>query len=274
MKIESKKNYLSEGLVHKVYKVGEKIFKVPKDEFEDFNNLEHFAIEKISHIILKANSLPAAEVTNIYEKNEIVQEKYVLEEDFVKGKVFDNPDISDQGKKEIISLMLRANEIKVQAYGRITSNGSGSVSSWKKYIKDGIEESSEILKKICKDMSATYINYLLSNNIIVPEIKQGYFLMLDTNSNNYVFNEDNKIIAMLDIDHPISGDKLYEYAALKFHHPDTFAILTRGSKKLSIDELKLLNYYFVHFGLSTLAFEVSHNLNLTNSLETLKNVQV
>lgn len=274
MKIDSKKNYLSEGLVHKVYKVGKKVYKVPKDEFEDFNNWEHFAVERASHSILRNNLLPAAEVINIYNKDEIVKGKYVLEEDYIKGRIFDNPDISEQGRREIISLMLRANKIKIDAYGRISSNGCGDVISWRKYIKDSIEKSSQILKENCEERTGAYTNYLLRKNVIVPEIKQGYFLKLDTNSNNYIFDKDYKIIAMLDIDHPISGDRLYEYAALKFHHPKTFTIFKNSYLNLHLRELVLLDYYFIHFGLSTLAFEASHNLDLRNTLETLKNVQI
>lgn len=272
MRIDSKENYIAEGLVHKIYKLDEYIYKIPKDEFEDFNYLEHFAIEKNCHDILRRNSLPAVEVLNIYDKGELIKNKCVLKEFFIRGNVVDNKNATYKEREQIISLMLRVNKIKTIGYGAINSKGKTNFLNWCDYIKNSIEKSSSILRILDKKEINDWLDYLLKEIKIVPEINQGYFLTLDTNSNNYIFSDNQEIFAMLDIDHPISGDVLYEYSALKFHHPETFEILKNEYINLNQEELNLLNYYFIHFGVSTIAFEFIHNLDLTNSLRSLRNV--
>jgi hypothetical protein len=79
---------------------------------------------------------------------------------------------------------------------------------------------------------------------------------------------------MLDVDHPSSGDKLYEYAALNFHHPETFEILKNRYINFNKKELEILKYYFIHFAITTIAFELEHHLDITKSLRRLKNVSI
>jgi len=272
MEIDSKENYIAEGLVHKIYKLNEYIYKIPKDEFEDFNNIEHFTIEKNCHQILRKNSLPAAEVLNIYDKGQLIKNKCVLREVFINGNVVDNRNITYRERKQIISLMLKVNKIKTIGYGQINSKGKTNFSNWCDYIKSCVKNFSSILEILEKKEIKDYLDFLIKEVKIIPEINQGYFLTLDTNSNNYIFNDNEEIVAMLDIDHPISGDVLYEYSALKFHHPETFEILKNEYINLNQEELNLLNYYFIHFGVSTIVFEYTHNLDLTNSLRSLRNV--
>ncbi len=69
----NKDTYLTEGLVHKIYKFRNSIYKVPKESFEDFNNQEHFEIEKISHSILRSGGLPAVKVEEIFKKGDLLE---------------------------------------------------------------------------------------------------------------------------------------------------------------------------------------------------------
>jgi len=274
MKIDCKENYLAEGLVHKIYKFDENIYKVPKDEFQDFNNLEHFFVERVSHEILRETSLPAVEVLNIYEKGELIEDKCVLEERFIPGDVIDNPNLNSNERKKIILNMLAVNKIKIHGFGRINTNGRANFSKWYDYIENSIEEVSTILENCREENLEIYLKYLASEIRRVPLISEGFFLTLDTNSNNYIFNNNQEIIAMIDVDHPISGDKLYEYAALKFHHPKNFQILESKYVDFNKSELDLLKYYFIHFGISTITFELLHNLDIGKSLRSLENVQL
>lgn len=274
MKINSNQNYIAEGLVHKIYKYNENIYKVPKDEFEDFNNSEHFLIEQASHEILRRNSLPAIEVIKVYERDTLIEGKCALKERFVPGVIVDNKDLTNKQMIEIISVLMKVNKIKVLGYGNIDYKGKGQYDSWHDYLVSSIKKFNQVLRNNAEANLEIYFDYLFSNLKNIPSVTKGYFLILDTNSNNYIFNEQQKVVAMLDVDHPISGDKLYEYAALSFHHPKTFEILNKESGGFNENELKLLKYYFIHFGISTIVFELRHNLDITNSLEILKNAQI
>ena len=243
--------YLNQGLVHKIYKNNDYILKVPKDQFEDFNNMRHFQIEKVSHQILSKNSIPAVPISQIFRKNVLIKGKNVLQEKYVNGIVIDNSEINEFQRKEIVNIMLKVNKIKIERFGDIMPNGCGRYVSWKSYIGNSITNISDLIKSIPQSKLTLSVENLKCQLSLVPQIKYGVFLLLDTNSNNFIFNDNNRIIALVDVDHPISGDPLYEYGALKWFHPKSYELLNNTFLKIDRETLPLLSFYYKHFGLKT-----------------------
>lgn len=266
-------NYLTEGLVHKIYKYSDRIFKVPKDDFEDFNNLKHFKIELISHKILKQNFLPAATIYKIYNKNTLMVKKYVLEEEYIEGIIKDNSEIVDRERINILLLVLQANKIKIPFFGDITPSGKGRYKSWHSYLKYSLEKSSVNILKYCNQDLRGKIQKTLKEIENVPPLKQGFFLLLDTNAGNFFFGKDGTIISMIDIDHPISGDPLYEYAALRWYHPVSFKLLCKKFLKTQPIDKKRLNCYYLHFGFNILNFELKHKLDISKTLIKINEIE-
>ena len=262
----TKETYLTEGLVHKIYKFGDSVYKVPKNTFEDFNNFEHFQIEKQSHEILRRNGLPAVEVEDIYYNDG----KYILKEKFIAGKVIDNPNLSVEQKREILKVCLIGNKIPISQYGNFSTKGIGKFSGWNEYLKYTIKSFAKVrLKEIRPYLDSLYD---FQNNF--PDIQQGYFLFLDVNSNNFIFDDNDRIIGIIDIDHPISGDPIYDYAALRWHHPDLYEILCNEFREIDEKEKNIIQKYYIHFGVSTLLFEYNHGLDISNSLEKLNETKI
>ncbi len=266
--IDSSK-YLAEGLAHKIYRISDRIYKVPKDSFEDFNTYDHFTIERISHEILIQNNIPAVPVLRIYEKGEILPDKLVLEEEYIKGEIKDNCELSISDIHILLGLMMEVNKVRVDGFGNIGASGVSSYSSWRDYLYDNLIEARGSVNQLSdKTLEEIYLKSLKSIDMI-PILSEGKFLMLDTNANNFIFDKNNKIIALLDIDHPASGDPLYEYAALKWYHPNRYKILTKDILSLSKEEERLIGLYYLYFGFSILDFEIKHNLNIEKSREKI-----
>lgn len=265
----TKSDYLNEGLVHLVYKKGNSVFKVPKDNFVTFNSKEHFEIEKTSLDILRNHGFPAVRVRKIYEKGELVPSKYVLEEDYLSGIVKDNKDISLTERRSIVDIMLGINQIKIPRFGSITKEGVGINASWREFLENIICDNTEILVSYLSDKKMRDILNTLHDFLNdVPQLIQGYFLLLDTNSNNFIFNEQGDIIGLIDVDHPASGDRLYDYAALEWFHPISFSVLEELIKFKDY-ERELMYYYSLLFGISTLKFEIVNNLDTKETMMKL-----
>ncbi len=270
----SKENYLTEGLVHNIYKYQGYIYKVPKDSFEDFNNPNHFLIEQKSHEILAEKGIPAVKVEAIYRRGELVGNKNILKEKFVEGNIIDNPLLSTNQRLEILKIILKVNKIEIPRYGNINAQGYGDYSSWRKYFFFTNIRNKKVLKTLKSKKIEKIFRDLEKKDYRIPKIKQGYFLLLDYNSNNFVFNSRDEIIAMFDVDHPIAGDVLYEYAALKWYHPLSFDVLLKELVTLNDSELSILDYYYLYFGFSVLSFEILHSLDLSESINKIKNARL
>lgn len=257
--------YLTEGLIHKIYVRGSNILKVPK--IDEFNNVEHFLIEKKCHEILRKHSLPAVQVIKIYsKKNSLFPGKCILEEPLIEGFIIDNQDLIREQRLRILDSLKKLHQIKVPNFGLINRYGIGENSSWGNYLKTSILKDRVLLDALTENI----FRYLSNNLKKIPNINEGYFVILDTNSNNFIFTKDLKIKALIDVDHPISGDPLYDYAALKWHHPLSFKY---SQERNTFPNQFLFNYYYLHFGLQTYCFEKKNGLNYERSIALLKNAK-
>jgi len=259
-------NKYSEGLVHKIYLKEGDIFKVTKDNFPDFNTKTHFELEKnvLSH--LKKFKLPSADVIKIFK----IGNKFVLQEKFIKGYQKKKGELSRKEIQQILDYIKKAHEIKLNGYGPIKKDLRGTYSSWTEFIEQ-IEDNARYLikNKLIDNEFAEKISKLVElNKEDLIFIDKGSLILTDVNPTNFFF-EKEKIIGAIDVDHPISGDPLYEIGSLKWYHDDIFNRYNKNTQHSILEIKRILIYEIVH-GVSVIFWMHKHDINILKELKKLK----
>jgi hypothetical protein len=262
---------INEGLVHEIFLEKGRVYKRPKDNFKDFQNVEHFEIEKKTLELLKKNGLPAVEIFEIYVKDN----KPILVEEFVKdGYQKNKKEINYKEKKEILTLLRKVHKIKLKGFGIMKKNLEGRYKSWRSFLKYSLRANLNYLvsKKIYNLEESRNILLLCNKYIEALEYNEkGSLILSDINPMNLFF-KDNKIIKIIDLDHPLIGDSLYEYSAIKWYYEDLFKVYLKNNTPKRDDFIKILFYEIIH-GISVIAWEYKNGLNILKDLEKIKSIQ-
>lgn len=263
-------NFLASGYMHCVFEKNDKIYKIQKSKFNNFNHLKNYQNEIESMKILKENDIP---VPIIYDlKQEKINEKnyYVLVEEKMDGILKDYNEMSEKEKIEIYNMLTKVSRIKLPCYGPLTLTKDNKFSSWKAYM--------DVLCNIAYDTVKKYrikinIEKVIKeiNNQMLDDIKPN-FLILDPNVKNLIFDEEGKIICLIDIDHPLGGDVLYQLASYKYFLKDFYIFLIKKGY-INNEEAKIVSLYTIIFSINDLYFRVNaedeKNVNVNKYIEKI-----
>lgn len=114
--------------------------------------------------------------------------------------------------------------------------------SWEKYLFEKFSEAEIVIKKFgLPNFIKSCKNAILNKNL--PN-KTG-FLIIDPNEENFFFNND-KIYALIDVDHPIGGELFYQWGLYAFLRPEQFEILKENRKFTSHQLYRIYNFALLH----------------------------
>lgn len=212
---------------HYIFRKGDIIIKIARNEFNGPSNDESFIIEKTAHDLLLKYNMPVAKIRRIYTKKELIEDFSALEEEYVYGDIFYDKN-SDVGLLlEVFRFADCTANIVSKKFGWVNCDGAGDFDSWKEFIRHIIDSSKSDRES-------------LENGFrFVPDKCDGSFILTDMNMANFVFT-DGKLKCALDIERPLFGDKLFLYAVIKMRNPKMFSLLP-----ISFDQyqLSLIDYY-------------------------------
>lgn len=206
---------------HYIFTKGDRIIKIARSAYNSTSIDESYYIEKKAHEILNTNGLNAVKVSNIYRKDELVDDFTVLEEERADGQIFYKKNSDENVLGSILSFMEDASQIKSEFYGMMDKNGEAKYSSWKAFLRSVINKSS------AKDREQ--LECALNR---VADIPQSCFVMTDCNTANFVF-ENGKLKYAFDVERPLWGDKNFLYAVIKARNPYMFERIKNRIKPIS-----------------------------------------
>ncbi len=257
------------GLVHNIYRSGGFILKIAKPSFPDFNNPEHFETEKNSLRLLRKKGIPVPKKIQTVKLNRNKKTTYGIIETFVRGTQFSWGKLSKKHLLEIVNLLDCGHKIPVKGAGPLNHCLIGKFTCWKDFLFYSydrfIEEFPEKENKnlLFKLKKVTTPKNPLNKN------PNSFFLFVDPNPGNVIFNTSSSINAVIDIDHPYGGDPLYDYASIKWYSPNTFLQLTKLVPFLK-SKSSIINFYSFLHGANVLCWMKRHNLDYRKDLIKLK----
>ena len=252
--------YLAEGLVHNVYEKNEHIYKIVKSNLPLFNVEKHFEKEFQCHSYLKQNGIEnVSEIIQILPKGSLIKDYEVLIEKKIKGICYKENEIKNADIKKIIKFLIEVSQISVSQYGVLFDNDIKSDTMWNDYIKNQIKNAKKIINKFfSKDSNLKKIINNPANFIYNEESK---FLIMDPNTENFIFTGKN--FTAIDIDHPIGGDPLWQFACVYWHKPN-WKKITNFKEIFKIYEKQILNYCIL-YGLNIFDFYEKNGFEIENT---------
>ena len=253
--------YLSQGYMHKIFVKDKKIYKIVKPEFfSTYNTYDHFAKEMYNHNYLERRGFPAVRVNHIYNIGEIVPDFYVLEENYIEGSVYTQSTIPQEFVYKIINLLIAISDIEIDHFG--LNQDKVQFTCWREHINYLLDCAKEIAEKY-----QVYSDFELLRRYFTEEYEYKLapkFLIFDPNEENFIFDDEQKILAIIDVDHATGGDPLWQMGCIYYHRPHykeiIFSFLNNEEKET------VIQYALLH-GLNDIAFRMSSNSADTSGLK-------
>lgn len=249
--------YISSGYMHNIFEKDNRIIKVAKEEFIKFNSKDNYLLEKKCLNILKNNGYVTPKVYKVSNFNIEGKKLNYLEEEKIPGEVKTYSEMNEKEKEIIFKLYNDVSKIKGKKYGAITLEKDGDYDTWYDYLKELFRRSKYIIKKFNLDINFKEIEESILSKIdkdIEPS-----FLILDPNENNF-FLINNKVSCIIDIDHPVYGDRLYQFALFKYFRKNYYSYLIKKGF-ITKHESEIIDLYTIVFSLSDIYFKLGAEEN-------------
>ncbi len=256
------------GLVHDVYKKDDYIIKVAKENFPDFNSKDHFELEVNSLRLLNLHGVPTPHETEVWKSEGSLSYKFGIKESFVEGKQLEWKDLHDCHLNTMIDLFNKAHHIDLDKFGYLNEKMTGNCYKWKDFLISFISPFLSVFRK--GNGFKKYISQVVNNIENLEFSGSGKFLFVDLNPGNMIFSQNDILAAVIDIDHPYSGDPLYDFASVNWYSPDTFQRLLKITRITQI-QIKTIKLYTIIHGMNVVLWMKRHNLDVTKEIDKLNN---
>lgn len=254
--------YVSNGYMHNIFEKGDRIIKIVKSIFMKFDSRENYLLEKKCLNILRDNGYMTPEVYKIGQLELDGKKIYYLEEEKINGKIKMYSEMNEMEKNNFFKLLNDITEIKGQKYGKISSKKDGEYDTWLDYLKELFRRARTVIKKFDLKIQFDEIEKdILSKTDNSVECS---FLILDPNEKNF-FWVNNNVSYIIDIDHPIYGDKLYQLALFNYFRKDYYLYLIRKGF-ITSEEIEMIDLYTIVFVLNDIYFKLSAEENISENI--------
>jgi hypothetical protein len=267
------KDFLGEGLVHRLYRLGDRVYKTPKEGFPELECGIGLKIEELTSHLLQHRGLPAPETFGLRRCMELRGCQLALCRAFVVGRTYDWPRLASHG--ETIRLLFdRVHDIALPGFGDFTLEVRGNHSSWRAYLRDNHLQLCD-WNSLLTDATRIAVTALLEilNKLItfIDYDGDGKLLLIDANPGNVLWRNDGQLAGVIDIDHPAIGDPLYDFGCLLQQHEATFRAVTACNQFSAGDHQKIAAYA-VLAGLRQTYWLWQHKLPYANTLSQTQRV--
>lgn len=262
-----------QGLVHNIYLVNKHIIKVSKKHFPDFNCKKKFLLEKTSLDLLKHNGIPVPKSLEVSSLLIGKTKHFYLKEDFIEAEQVEWDELNSVSLSNINDIYNISHKITVNGSGPLNYHLRGDYNTWGDFINKSIDNCREYLSDVPNIKIKSDIFFLLKKNYSniskSKSFDKNVFLLVDFNPGNMFLDKVGNIISVIDIDHPMGGDYLFDYAPINWHHKKTFEKLQSQHLNLQKQELLIILYYTLIYGLNTIVWRLNHKLSCDEEFSKL-----
>lgn len=222
--IDNGYKYLGHGYMHIVFEKDDKIYKILKSRFSAQDSMEKFVFEAKNLNFLRKFGLPTAKVLCIKKPGELIDNFHVLVEHKISGNVPDRNDVQAYQIYGIHNVLNSTHKIPVSQFGPIGDTGLQKP-TWCEYMEYLVDRASFIADLLHLNMNMEYVKEYFKTCYVYRETPK--FIILDPNERNYIFDQNKQLAGIIDIDHPLGFDPLYEYAAYLYSRPQQFFLMNK-----------------------------------------------
>jgi len=260
------------GLVHDIYRLGNYVVKIPKTGFPDFNSEKHFLIEASSLDLLRKSGIPTPNKIQTSQITLFGKETHCLIETFIEGIQLSWRELNGKSFSAINDIYRVCHDIKIDGFGPINENKRGTFSTWKNYLVHTIRNSREHFNDI-KGKSLNSLFDFLEEQVgkfCFSDIDYGgKFLLVDLNPGNIFFDQKGNLLSVIDIDHPMSGDVLFEYVSIYWYNREAFEKLQKHYLHLNQAQLKRLKLYLLVHACDVITWMSKHSMHIATDVDKL-----
>lgn len=249
--IEQGYKYLGQGYMHVVFEKDGIVYKVVRSKFRNFDKKFDYEFEKNMLDMLRKHNLPTPNVIKIYDKGNLLKDFYVLSEEKIPGIIKNKETLTVDDVNEIISIREKANAITFPFFGQLYDKKL-QFKTWQEYMMYLIERAKKAALLFKLDFDAQEVKNYFSKHYVYKGAP--CFLLLDPNEENFVFDEHGKVAGLIDIDHPMCFDPLYEYAICLYAKKYIFNMMRKIKKYYINNNIEIIKKYAIVHSLADILF--------------------
>lgn len=199
--------YLGCGYMHVVFEKNNTVYKLVRSKFKKFDKKYDYEFERDCLNFLRKKGVPAPQIIKIYDTGELIDDYMVMVEEKVQGIVKNEKTINIKNIKEIISFQEKIHSITMPFFGQLYDKDL-QFDTWREYLHYIMNRAKKasLLFQIPYDEKC--VEKFFSEKYQYTD--KSRYMILDPNEENFIFDETDKISGVIDIDHPICFDPLYE----------------------------------------------------------------
>ncbi|WWR17204.1 hypothetical protein V1224_07210 [Lachnospiraceae bacterium JLR.KK008] len=252
--------FLAEGLIHHIYEKDGYIYKIVKEDRPLFHRADHFEKEQKILTMLRTQGFPVAAVERIFRPGELIDGFPVLQERKITDTVYDEYRIPRGCVDEIVCFLAETAKLQAPGFGVLYEDRDRNA---KEYEYDDWDVFIAVqLKLACaleideKQETLAFLQQLvLENRDQFRYYEPARFLIMDPNPQNFFFDGE-ELTNAIDIDHPLGGDPLWQWACVCWYKPAWKENMARLGVVSDSDRRLLL--YTALFGMANADFEIKN----------------
>lgn len=227
--------------MHAIFEKDGIVYKILRSTFGTDKDTNKFNFEASMLDFLSRYGIPTASVIRIYGPGELIPNYAVLAEKKILGYIYTSEELTVKRVSKIQSVLRTTHKISLDFFGPISSPDL-QVKTWHEYINYLFEKAYLIQKIVKITADIQKIEQYFINQYKYDDSAK--FLILDSNEKNYIFDKNDDLAGVIDIDHPIAFDPLYDAASFLYSRPKTFYLMQKA-KVVDIKNMKTIKNYTI-----------------------------
>ena len=229
--------------MHVVFEKDASVYKVLKSVFGTDKDIKRFEFEKNMLVLLANYGIPTPNVEHIYAPGELIPDYCVLVETKCPGLVYDSENLKPKHIAAIWSVLNITHGIDLDFFGPIAVPEL-QTQTWQEYMGYLFDRAHEIKESIHIDIDIEPVQQYFTNTYRYED--KAKLLILDPNEKNYIFDNNDTLIGLVDIDHPIGFDPLYDIVSFLYSRPNTFQLMKQAGLVQEKEMTTIINYAIIY----------------------------
>ena len=247
--------FLGEGFSHYTYENKSCVYKFAKDPKSNVNTKKAYDIEIEVMKILSNSGYPAIEIEDLFSPGCLHPDLWVLKESRANGISYSQETIPIEAEISMFRLFDMVQSIHSKWFMNHSIISPVREKSWKQFLFSQYAYSAKIIREY-SPIDTCFISSLL--DCAIDYRGDPCFLIMDSNVENFFFNNNNQLSAIIDIDHPLFGDPIYQLVSIRWYRGDRFDSYVNPRISECSEEKYNLYLYFV--AVEDMAFRLLHHL--------------
>ena len=251
--------YLGSGYMHVVFEKDNIIYKLVRSKFLNFDKKSDYEFEQYNLELLRKNGIATPKIIKIYDKDEFIKDYVVFAEKKVNGIVKNKATLTLKNVAEMMTVFEKAHSIKFPCFGQLYAENLQR-NTWDEYMAYVINRAKNASGLFNIPFEIETVKKYFSSTYRFTDAPS--YLILDPNEENFIFNDKDEFLGVIDIDHPMCFDPLYEPAICLYAKPYIFEMMRTLKPdyfKAHLDTIKM--YAYVH-SLADILFLYDKDKNL------------